>query len=110
MQSEVIDGILTVEDEAAKRIADAEKKARDEVSQAHDQAAKIIADALDEVRERGNADVESAEALLQQHLQQYEEERSRIEAESNSVDPDVLDRAATRIVDRLLHVDSMESR
>ena len=101
MQSEVIDDILSVEDQAAAIITDAENKAKEMVSQAHEKAAKIIAEKVDAVRAQGKADVESAEAILQQHLAEYEEERERIESTDNSVDPGVLERAASRIVDRI---------
>ncbi len=101
MQSEVIDDILTVEDRAAKIIEDAEKTARENISQAHDKAAKIIAEAVDAVRERGKAEVDSAEALLSKHLEEYEEERARIENSENAVDPNVLERAVSRIIDRI---------
>ena len=101
MQSEVIDDILSVEDQAAAIIIGAENKAKEMVSQAHEKAAKIIAEKVDAVRAQGKADVESAEAILQQHLAEYEEERERIESTDNSVDPGVLERAASRIVDRI---------
>lgn len=110
MQSEVIDDILSVEDQAAKIIEDAEKKAKENISAAHDRAAKIISDALDAVRERGKADVESAEALLEKHLAEYEEERERIENEENAVDPEVLERAVSRIVDRICNTSFLESK
>ncbi len=105
MQSEVIDDILSVEDQAAKIIEDAEKKAKETVSEAHDKAAKIIAEAVDEVRANGKAEVEGAEELLSKHLGEYEEERVRIESSENYVDPQVLDRAASRIVDRICRTD-----
>ena len=101
MQSEVIDDILSVEDQAAKIVDDAEKKARENISQAHDKAAKIISESVEAVRESGKADVDSAEKLLQEHLAQYEEERERIESSENSVAPQVLERAVSRIVDRI---------
>ncbi len=101
MQSEVIDDILSVEDQAAKIVDEAEEKAKETISQAHDKAAKIIADRVEAVRRSGKADVDSAEALLQQHLAEYEEERERIESSENTIDPDVLERAVSRIVDRI---------
>ena len=64
MQSEVIDDILSIEDQAAKIIEDAEKKARENISNAHDKAAKIISEAVDAVREQGKADVAAAEENL----------------------------------------------
>ncbi len=98
MQSEVIDDILSVEDKAAAIISEAERKSKEIISQAHDKAAALISEAVEAVRERGQSDVESAEALLEKHLAEYEEERERIESEENAVDPAVLERAASRIV------------
>ena len=106
MQSEVIDDILSVEDEAAKIIADAEKKARDMVSEAHERASGIIAEEVGKVRESGKAAVASAEELLSKHLEEYEEERKRIESSENTVDPAVLESAASRIVERICRTDS----
>ena len=105
MQSEVIDDILSVEDEAARIIENAQKKARETVSQAHDRAAAIIAKAVDSVREAGKADVAAAEELLRSHLKEYEEERERLLNEACTVDPSVLDRAAGRIVERICSID-----
>lgn len=101
MQSEVIDDILSVEDKAAKIIEDAEKQAREIISKAHDEAARIVSESVEAVRERGKADVESAEELLTKHLAEYEEERERIEGAENTVDPAVLERAASRIIGRV---------
>ena len=109
MQSEVIDDILSVEDEAARIIDEAEKKAREMISEAHDKAAKLISDAVEAEREKGKADVEAAEALLEQHLEQYEEERRRIESEEDHVDPSVLDRSASRIVVRICRTGRSEN-
>ena len=92
MQSEVIDDILSVEDQAAKIVEDAEKKAKETISEAHDEAQKIISEAVERVRENGKAEVDGAE---------YEEERVKIEESSSSVSPDVLEKAVTRIVERI---------
>ena len=106
MQSEVIDDILSREDQAAKIIEDDEKKARENISNAHDKAAKIISEAVDAVREQGKADVAAAEELLSKHLDEYEAERARIESSENAVNPDVLERAVSRIISRICATDS----
>ncbi len=102
MQSGVIDGILSVEDEAEKIIENAHKEASSILASANDKAAKLVSDALDEARKTGQGDVDAAEALLESHLAMYEEERNRILSGENQIDPAVLDRAADRIVGRIL--------
>lgn len=102
MQSGVIDGILSVEDEAEKIIDNAHKKAGEILASANDKAAKLVSGVLEEARKRGQADVDAAESILESHLAMYEQERSRIISGENRVDPAVLDRAAGRIVDRIL--------
>ena len=96
MQSGVIDGILSVEDEAEEIIENAQKEASSIIAAANDKAAKLVSQSLEEARKRGQSDVDAAEALLESHLAMYEEERARI------LDPEVLDRAAERIVNRIL--------
>ena len=81
MQSGVIDGILSVEDEAEKIIENAHKEASSILASANDKAAKLVSDALDEARKTGQGDVDAAEALLESHLAMYEEyypERTRL--------------------------------
>ncbi|MBO8436013.1 MAG: hypothetical protein IAA97_03435 [Spirochaetes bacterium] len=97
----MIDDILSVEDQAAKIVEDAEKKAKETISEAHDEAQKIISEAVERVRENGKAEVDGAEELLEKHLAEYEEERVKIEESSSSVSPDVLEKAVTRIVERI---------
>ncbi len=104
MQSGVIDGILSIEDEAAGIIEDAQKKAGEIVASANDRAAKAVSEALEEARSRGQQDVDAAEKLLESHLAMYEEEKARILSGEAHVSPEVLDRAAGRIVDRILRV------
>lgn len=104
MQSGVIDGILSIEDEAAGIIEDAQKKAGEIVASANDRAAKAVSEALEEARGRGQQDVDAAEKLLESHLAMYEDEKARILSGEAHVSPEVLDRAAGRIVDRILRV------
>ena len=102
MQSGVIDGILSVEDEAAKIIENAQKEAGTIIATANEKAAKLVSEALDEARKSGQSDVNAAESLLESHLAMYEKERDRILSGENRLDPSVLDRAAERIVSRIL--------
>ena len=109
MQSEVIDDILSVEEKAEKIIEDAQKNARDMISAAHGKAAAIIKEAVERVRMRGKEDVDNAEALLEEHLAEYEKERQELEMSEERVDPAVLERAASRIVARICNVDTFGS-
>ena len=102
MQSGVIDGILSVEDEAEEIIENAQKEASSIIAAANDKAAKLVSQSFEEARKRGQSDVDAAEALLASHLAMYEEERARILSGDKHVDPEVLDRAAERIVNRIL--------
>lgn len=102
MQSGVIDGILSVEDEAEEIIENAQKEASSIIAAANDKAAKLVSQSLEEARKRGQSDVDAAEALLESHLAMYEEERARILSGEKHIDPEVLDRVAERIVNRIL--------
>ena len=60
--------------------------------------------------EEGKADVERAEEVLKNKLDEYEAERERIQNEASVVDRSVLEAAASRIVERICRTDLSEHR
>ena len=104
MQSEVIDEILNVEDEAEKIIEDAKSEASELVNSAHDKAAKIISDALESAKERSRTEIAAAEEILQKELSEYEEERARLDESERKIDDDAKDRAVSRVVDCIVKI------
>ncbi len=104
MQSSVIDEILSVEDEAGKIVDDARAEARKIVSDAHEKAAKMLSSSLESVKARSRQELAEAQADLQRDLDDYEEERKRIESGEHRMESSARERAVSRVVDRILSV------
>ena len=86
MRSEVIDRILSVEDEAEKIKAKAEEEAR-----------SIVLDAQSE-RRRADETVSQASGMLDAQLRELEEKTRQLTAKPAEVDMDKAQEAARRIV------------
>ncbi len=103
MQSEVIDGILSIEDEAAKIIEDAEKEAQGIVDEANRKAAAEISSAAADTAREGQQAIDDAEQVMNAHLDELE--RKLGDPERVPVLPeDLLERASDRIISRITGV------
>ena len=98
MRSEVIDRILSVEDEAEAIKAKAEEEAQRIVLDAQSEASAIVKEALDAERRRSDELVSQANALLDEELRELEEKTRSLEARSVEVDQNAAAAAAARIV------------
>ncbi len=98
MRSEVIDRILSVEDEAEKIKAKAEEEARSIVLDAQSEASRRIKEASDAERRRADETVSQASGMLDAQLRELEEKTRQLTAKPAEVDMDKAQEAARRIV------------
>ena len=77
MKSEVIDKILSVEENAQTIRDEAEEKARNIVLDAQSESARIVKEALAEERKRGDELVADASRLLDEKLRKIDEEMKK---------------------------------
>ena len=105
MQSEVIDDSLSVEDEAAKIIEDAEKEAQSIINDAHQKAAAEINAAIAQSAKDGQASLEEAERAMNAHLQELQEKLDDPK-KAPDLPEDLVERASDRIVSRILSTGS----
>ncbi|MCK9547245.1 MAG: hypothetical protein RBS49_02195 [Sphaerochaeta sp.] len=97
MQTEIINKVLSVEDRAQKIIRDSERSARDIVTDAQAKANEMVRSSLKAERERQNAVVAQAQADADAQLAEYEASI----AGGQRLDPDLLDKVAALIVERV---------
>lgn len=102
MQSSIIDGILTVEDEAEKIVSDAEAEARNIIFNAQKEAKELISKEIDEIRKKNDQIIEDEEALFKENLKEYEDVRLEIEKNGVKTNSEALKRAKDRIVSLIL--------
>ncbi len=105
MKSEVIEDILNVEAEAEKIINDANEQAHDILFDAQSRAKSIIAKKVEEERSKANTELNEANKALSEHLEEYEDERVRIEEASSLLPEDVIKKASKRVIDRIISID-----
>ena len=98
MKSEVIDKILSVEENAQTIRDEAEEKARNIVLDAQSESARIVKEALAEERKRGDELVADASRLLDEKLRKIDEEMKALESCEIDVDRDSVIRARDKIV------------
>jgi hypothetical protein len=97
VQTEIINKVLSVEDRAQKIIRDSERSARDIVTDAQAKANEMVRSSLKAERERQNAVVAQAQADADAQLAEYEASI----AGGQRLDPDLLDKVAALIVERV---------
>lgn len=98
MRSEIIDKILTVEDQAQAIRDKAEEDARKIVLNSQEEAARIVKSALEEERKRGDEVVSQATLVLDSKLRDIEEKSSALAKTQVQVDAQAVETARDRIV------------
>lgn len=101
MRSEVIDKILSVEDQAETIRNKGEEDARQMVLDAQSEAAKIVKSALEEERRRGDEVVSQASSVLDVKLDEIERKSQLVSSSDAVVDPESV-RIATERIARLV--------
>ena len=101
MQTEIINKVLSVEDRAQKIIRDSERSARDIVTEAQAKANEMVRSSLKAERERQNAVIAQAQGDADAQLAEYEASL----AGAQRLDPDLLDKVATLIVEKVCMTD-----
>lgn len=101
MQTEIINKVLSVEDRAQKIIRDSERNARDIVTDAQATANEMVRSSLKAERERQNTVIAQAQADADAELAEYEASL----AGGKGLDPDILDKVANLIVDKVTLTD-----
>jgi V/A-type H+-transporting ATPase subunit G/H len=97
VQTEIINKVLCVEDRAQKIIRDSERNARDIVADAQATANEMVRSSLKTERERQNTVIAQAQADADAELAEYEASL----AGGKELAPDVLDKVANLIVDKV---------
>ena len=98
MKSEVIDKILSIEENAQTIRDEAEEKARNIVLDAQSESARIVKEAIAEERKRGDELVADASRLLDEKLRKIDEEMKARESCEIDVDRDSVISARDKIV------------
>jgi len=101
VQTEIINKVLSVEDRAQKIIRDSERSARDIVTEAQAKANEIVRSSLKAERERHNAVIARAQDDADAQLAEYEASL----AGAQRLDPDLLDKVASLIVEKVCMTD-----
>ena len=110
MRSEVIDRILSVEDEAQKIRKQADDEARAIVLDAQSKATLVVKEGLEAERRRGDEVVEEANRALDEKLGQLDEKLRQLSGTIVEVDGDVVEEASRRIVELVTSVRLFEER
>ena len=106
MRSEVIDRILSVEDEADSIIKEAEERSQKIVLDAQGEASAIVKKAVDEERRRSDALVADATRVMEERVRALEEKGAGLSASrSPLVDKASVDEAVRRIVSLIVSTD-----
>ena len=85
MQSTIIDEILSIEDEAAKIVEEAEKMSRDMVFDAQTKARDYVKAEVDKIKAESDDLIKSEEEILNANLKEYEKKKADI-TERYSID------------------------
>ncbi|MEA4858897.1 hypothetical protein SDC9_160791 [bioreactor metagenome] len=101
MRSDIINEVLSVEDRAQKIVRDAERTARDAISDAQTKANAYIRSALKAEREQSHAQILQAEADAEAELQEFEASLHI----SSSLTEAELDRISQTIVEKVCATD-----
>ncbi len=109
MKSEVIEKILSVEDEALKIRERGEEEAHRIVLEAQSQAASLVKNALSEERARGDEAVAASSAVLDEKLRRLAEQTEKLDSAPSEVDPAIVEKAASLIVDLVCKTDFEEA-
>lgn len=106
MRSEVIDRILSVEDEADSIIKEAEERSQKIVLDAQGEASAIVKKAVDEERRRSDALVADATRVMEERVRTLEEKGAGLSASGSPlVDKASVDEAVRRIVSLIVSTD-----
>ena len=106
MRSEVIDRILSVEDEADSIIKEAEERSQKIVLDAQGEASAIVKKAVDEERRRSDALVADATRVMEERVRALEEKGAGLSASGSPlVDKASVDEAVRRIVSLIVSTD-----
>lgn len=101
VRSDIINEVLTVEDRAQKIIRDAERTARDTITDAQTEANELVRSSLRQERERCHALLQEAEADAALQLSEFEAGLQRVE----TLQEEELDRIAKVIVEKVCKTD-----
>ncbi len=101
MRSDIINEVLTVEDRAQKIIRDAERTARDYITDAQTEANELVRSSLKQEREHCHALLQQAEADAALQLSEFEAGLQRVE----TLQEDELERIARVIVEKVCQSD-----
>ena len=110
MRSEVIDRILSVEDEAQAIRKQADDEARTMVLDAQTKAAGIAKEELEAERRRADGIVEQASRALDEKLRELDEKSGQLMQATVEVDTSAVEEASRRIVDLVTSVPLFSSR
>lgn len=106
MRSEVIDRILSVEDEADSIIKEAEERSQKIVLDAQGEASAIVKKAVEEERRRSDALVADATRVMEERVRALEERGEGLSKSSSPlVDKASVDEAVRRIVSLIVSTD-----